>query len=89
MSTARPPLALDPTFRAACVAVLEAHCGQGHVFSGGTGVSCYVWVTGPSNRKGTDVRSLLGGFVLNLSSDRIYAALRAIPGYRDSTINID
>lgn len=87
---ARPPLALDPAFRAACVAVLDAHRGRGHVFSGGTGVPCYVWVTGPSNRPGTDVRTLLGGFDLDLgNSNRIYAALRAIPGYRDANINID
>lgn len=87
---ARPPLALDPSFRAACVAVLEAHRGRGHVYSGGTGVSCYVWVTGPSNRPGTDVRTLLGGFDLDLgNSSRIYAALRAIPGYREANINID
>jgi len=86
---ARPPLALDPAFRDACVAVLEAHRGRGHVYSGGTGVSCYVWVTGPSNRKGAQVRALLGGFDLDLRDNKVYAALRAIPGYRDATINID
>jgi hypothetical protein len=79
---------LDPAFREACIAVLEAHRGQGHIYSGGTGVSCYVWVTGPSNRKTTDVRALLGGFDLDLSRNP-YAALRAIPGCRDVKINLD
>ena len=86
---ARPPLSLDPPFRAACVAVLEAHRGRGHVYSGGTGVSCYVWVSGPSNRPGTSVRSLLGGFDLDLRDNKIYSALRAIPGCGEVSINID
>jgi len=87
--TPRAPVTLDPTFRAACVDVLTAHRERGHVFSGGTGVSCYVWVSGPSTRKGRDVRALLGGFDLDLRDGKVYAALRAIRGCSEVSINID
>ena len=87
---ARPKFDLDPTLRDACLEVLKTHRGRGHVYSGGTGVSCFVWVTGQSTRPGTACRALLGSFDLDLrNSDKLYAALRAIPGYRDATINID
>lgn len=85
----RAPVTLDPAFRAAALAVLEQHRGRGHVYSGGNGVSCYVWVTGPSTRKGRDVRALLGGYVLDLTESRVYAALRAVPGCAEVSINID
>jgi len=87
--TPRTPVTLDPAFRALCVEVLAAHRGRGHAYSGGTGVSCYVWVSGPSTRKGTQVRSLLGGFDLDLRDGNVYAALRAVPGCSDVSINID
>lgn len=87
--TPRAPVTLDPAFRAACAEVLTAHRGRGHVYSGGTGVSCFVWVSGPSTRKGTQVRSLLGGFDLDLTSGKVYAALRAVPGCSGVSINID
>lgn len=84
----RAPVTLDPTFRAAALAVLEAHRGRGHVFSGGTGVSCYVWITGPSTKKGSNIRTLLGGFDLNLNGG-VYTALHAVPGCAEVSINID
>ena len=89
----RTPVTLDPAFRAACVEVLAAHRGRGHVFSptkdGGTSVSCYVWVSGPSTRKGRDIRALLGGFDLDLTGGKVYAALRAIRGCSEVSINLD
>lgn len=87
---ARPKFDLDPAFRDACLEVLKTYCGRGNVYSGGTEVSCFVWVTGQSTRPGTACRALLGSFDLDLrNSDKLYAAFRAIPGYRDATINID
>jgi len=84
----RAPLTLDPAFRARCDEVLAAHRGRGHVYSGGNGVTCYVWVTGPSTRTGTQVRSLLGGYDLDLTGGKVYAALRAA-GCTEVSINID
>jgi hypothetical protein len=84
----RAPLTLDPAFRAKVCEVLTAHRGQGNVYSGGSGVPCYVWVTGPSNRTGTQVRSLLGGYDLDLAGGKVYAALRAA-GCTEVSINID
>jgi hypothetical protein len=84
----RAPLTLDPAFRATVDAVLTAHRGRGHVYSGGNGVTCYVWVTGPSTRTGTQVRSLLGGYDLDLAGGKVYAALRAA-GCTEVSINID
>ena len=85
----RAPVTLDPVFKAAALAVLGQHLGQGHIFSGGTGVSCYVWVTGPSTRKGWNIRALLGGFTLDLRNGRVYTALRAVPGCAEVSINVD
>jgi hypothetical protein len=79
---------LDPTFRAAALAVLEAHRGQGHVFSGGTGVSCYVWISGPSTKKGWNIRALMGCYDLDLRGG-VYTALHAVPGCAEVSINID
>jgi hypothetical protein len=86
---ARPKFDLDPAFRNACLDVLKTHRGRGNVYSGGTGVSCFVWVTGVSTRPGSYCRALLGSFDLDLRDGKVYDALRAIPGYRDATINID
>jgi hypothetical protein len=86
--TPRQPLALDSDFRAAAIAVLNQYRGNGHIFSGGTGVSCYVWIVGPSNRPGERIRVLLGGYDLDLRGD-LRAALRAIPGCGEVTINVD
>ena len=85
----RAPVTLDPVFKAAALAVLDQHRGQGHIFSGGTGVSCYVWVTGPSTKKGWNIRTLLGGFTLDLRNGEVYTALRAVPGCAEVSINVD
>ena len=84
----RAPITLDPAFRAKVCEVLATYRGQGNVYSGGSGVPCYVWVTGPSNRTGTQVRSLLGGYDLDLTGGKVYAALRAA-GCTEVSINID
>jgi len=84
----RAPVTLDPVFKAAALAVLEAHRGQGHVFSGGTGVSCYVWITGPSTKKGWNIRVLLGCYDLDLQG-RVSTDLSKLPGYAGHSINID
>jgi len=84
----RAPITLDPAFRARCGEVLATYRGQGNVYAGGSGVPCYVWVTGPSTRTGTQVRSLLGGYDLDLAGGKVYAALRAA-GCTEVSINID
>lgn len=84
----RKPVTLDPVFLTQALAVLGQHRGQGHIFSGGTGVSCYVWVTGPSTKKGWNIRTLLGGFTLDLQKE-VYTALRAVPGCAEVSINVD
>ena len=85
----RAPVTLDPAFRAALTKVLEQHRGQGHIFSGGTGVSCYVWVVGPSTKKGWNVRALLGCYDLDLRQGQVYTALHAVPGCAEVSINVD
>jgi hypothetical protein len=82
-----------PTFKTAVHAVMAKHESTLHFMEGGTGVCCYVWVTGPGvTPKGNPskklVKACFGSNGLDLTGT-FAADIRALPGYKAHYVNID
>lgn len=92
-TTECPMATMCPTFKTAVQAVMQKHTAYNHAFSGGKGVSCFVWVVGPGiTPKGNPskklVKAVFGSNCLDLTGT-LADDLKQIPGYVQHWINID
>ena len=79
-----------PKFSTAVSKVIHEHEAQSHFMEGGNGVSCFIWVTGPSACGKGMVKNCLSSNNLNLRVEGGFdAAMRSIPGYHTHYVNID
>ena len=81
-----------PKFKAAVHKVMQKHTATKHAFDGGTGISCFVWVSGPAvtpkgNPSVYKVKNCFGSNGLDLTG--FDADLKALPGYVGHYINFD
>jgi hypothetical protein len=84
---------MDPKFKSAVYEVIAKHTAPTHVMSGGKGVCCFVWVTGPAvtpkgNPSTKRVKACFSSNCLDLSGT-FYDDMKDIPGYVGHYVNLD
>ena len=88
-------MAMCPKFMSEVCKTIENHESRKHFMEGGSGVSCFIWVTGPAiTPKGNPSKKLAKSCFSSNSLDLrpesgFDAAMRNIAGYRSHYVNID
>ena len=83
-----------PKFKMAVSKVINKYQAKACYIDGGSGVFCYLWITGPGvTPKGNPSKRLVKACFptgcITLSGGHFDAALEAIPGYYSHYVNID
>jgi len=64
-------------------------CETKHYMYGGNGISCFVWVNGPSKCGKGVVKKLVGGSIQALDLNKFDIKIKKVTGYVSHDVNID